>query len=263
MDQSYGGFEYFVQFLIDTGLLDALGDAASDAATQYTENIILYLWNLLVEMGKELLRESALLLVAAIILLVGIVFALIVCVVVFILAVISYVFRSIGLMRIAKKLGVKHRFLAWIPFGSDYLTGICTEKCIEREGKKPWKWGAILILLFTATTVGMPILQLIVSIVLSVLPMFSALLNLLLSSASLIYTGFYVYCLFRIFKQFSGTTGGIIFAGCTWFMGLIEGIFVFIVSCMKLRAPEGAADQKDAEVPAAGLIPEAEEDPFA
>ena len=248
MEEIYHELENAVQYLIDSGLLDALGDNASEVIEQYALHFVMLIGSFL----AELVAESALLLVLVLFVLallaVIVVGALIISAVLLILAIISYVFRSIGLMRIAKKLGVKYRFLAWIPFASAYLVGACAEKSLERDGKKPWKWGTILLLTLIATTVGMPFLQLTVSVVLSVLPLLAFALDAVLSCASLIYLGLYTYCLFCVFKQFSGTSGGLIFAICTLFMHLIEGIFVFIVSCLHLREPatKGNEPEKDA-----------------
>ena len=237
MEQVYGIFERLIQILMDSGLLDALGDTVTDILSKYSENLIMLLWNLFL----ELLRKSTIFLIGVIVIAaLGLLLLLVL--------LISYILRSIGLMRIAKKLGVKRRFLAWVPIGSEYLVGECAEKSIARNGKKSWKWGLILALTFVATTVGMPIVQAVVIVILYFFPAFSAILNLILECASLIYMGLYTYCLFRIYKEFSGTSGGLLFALCSLFLGLIEGVFTVIVSCLQLRdvAPAPAEDGEDA-----------------
>ena len=233
-------------------------DVIVDMFTDYTLDVFSGILNIIL----ELIARSALWLILFVITAVATVVAVIALT---ILRLVSYIFGSIGLMRIAKKLGVKRRFLAWIPFAWDYLVGACAEKSIARNGKKPWKWGAILILTLIAVTVGMPIVRLVASVIVSVLPPLVPIVNLILSSAWLIYTGLYCYALFRIFKEFSGTTGSVIFVLCSLFLWPVEGAFVFIISCLKLRDPAGAASTQDAvaltQVPVQSK--ENEQDPFA
>ncbi len=252
------------EFLRESGLPDVVVDMLSD----YTLDVFSGILNIILELIARGAIWLLLLVIGAVATVVGVIALTI-------LSLVSYIFRSIGLMRIAKKLGVKHRFLAWIPFASDYLVGVCAEKSIARNGKKPWKWGAILILTFTAITVGMPVVRLVASTIVSVLPPLVPVVNLILSSARVIYLGLYCYALFRIFKEFSGTTGGVIFTLCALFLGILEGIFVFIVSCLKLRDPATAALSQDdvvltdlpqdtaapADLPV--QIKEDEQDPFA
>ena len=222
--EDFTGIETIIQWLEKSGILDIITEIFADYSVLLLDGIINLLFGLL--------KSSVLFIISSIV-------SLIIGVIVVIGYIICYILRGIGLMRIAKKLGVDRRFLAWIPFGVDYFVGDCAEKSIARENKKAWNWSLILILTHLACTVGMPIVQVIVAIILSFLPPLSALLNLILSCAGLIFAGLYSYCLYRIFKQFMGNTASIIFTVCSLCLGPLEGVFIFIVSFFKLRPASG------------------------
>ena len=217
------GVEVIINWLEQSGVLDIMSDTMADFVVKVIQGIL--------EVLIRLFASGAVLLVGAIV-------ALVVSVLTGIISLVGYVFRSIGLMCIAKKLGVQHRFLAWIPFGWYYLVGDCAEKGIARDGKKPWKWGLILILTGLAVTVGMPLVQAVVAIILSFIPPLSTFLNLVLSSSGLIFAGLYCYCLYRVFNQFVGKTGSIILSVCVAVLGPVEGLIIFVVGCMKLHQSE-------------------------
>ena len=258
-EASYSFLEWLIQLLIDSGLLSALGDEASHMISQ----IFIEIGNWAIAMFWELIKTST-------IFLVGVIIALVVAVLVVIAIIVLYVLYAIGLMRVAKKLGVKHRWLAWIPYGREFLTGACAEKCIERNGKKPAKWSAILFVGYLATTIGKNIIQIVIMVVLSVLPGLNALLTLAFELLPFIYIGLFAYCVWRIFKEFVSSSSStimtiaIVLTDC-W----LSGLFFFIASCFKLRDLESAEQTEAAEAAEAAeaVVPaqntEAYEDPFA
>ena len=228
-----------VEWLIESGLMDVL----SDLITNFSVELIVALFTLIV----GLLGNAMTWMVG----LIGAVATAIITAIVGILAAIAvlvlYIFHSIGLMRLAKKLEVKRSWMAWIPYVKYYLLGACAEKSQMRNGKKPWKWGLILLFVTLGTTIGQPVVQLAVSIVLSVLPMLSVIINLVLESASLILLVVNTYCLYLIFKEFLGKTGGIVMAVCSAVTIWFEGIFLFAMSFFKLR-PAQTPDVQDESV---------------
>jgi hypothetical protein len=257
-EASYSFLEMLIQLLIDSGLLSALGDEASNMISQ----IFIEVGNWAIAMFWELIKTSA-------IFLVGVIISLVVAVLVVIAGIAIYVLHAIGLMRMAKKLGVGHRWLAWIPYGREFLTGACAEKCIERNGKKPAKWSAILFLGYLATTIGKYIIQIVIMTVLSVLPGLNALLTLAFELLPFIFIGLYAYCIWRLFKEFVGSSGSTITTIAMILTVWFEGLFFFIASCFKLRGSEDEQQTESAEV--AELVEatapvqntEAYEDPFA
>ena len=106
----------------------------------------------------------------------------------------------------------------------------------------------ILLFVTLGTTVGQPIVQLAVAIVLSVLPMLSVAINLILECSTLILLGMNAYCLYLIFKEFLGKTGGIVMAVCSTASIWFEGIFLFIVACFKVRNAQTPAAKEDVAV---------------
>ena len=236
-EASYSFLEWLIQILIDSGLLSALGDEASDMISQ----IFIEIGNWAIAMFWELIKTST-------IFLVGVIIALVVAVLVMIAGIVIYILHAIGLMRMAKKLGVKHRWLAWIPYGREFLTGACAEKCIERNGKKPAKWSAILFLGYLATTIGKYIIQIVIMVVLSVLPGLNALLTLAFELLPFVFIGLYAYCTWRLFKEFVGSSGSTIMTVAMVLTVWFEGLFFFIASCFKLRDLESAEQTEAAKV---------------
>ena len=222
--------EAVIEWLTETGLMDVF----SDMMTEFSIGAFYALLVTLVGVLTSVVTWG-----------VGLVVLIVVAVAVVLVWLFFYIFHSVGLMRIAKKLGVKHRWMAWIPFANAYLLGACAEQGERRNGKKPWKWGLILLFVTLGLTVGRPIVQLVVSIVLMVLPMLSFVINVILECSSLILMGLTGYCLYLIFKEFLGKTGGIVMAVCAAVMGLLEGIFLFIVAFFKLRPAQEPAKKED------------------
>lgn len=227
---TFTGIEPIIEWLIETGLMDVLSDLISDFSFNAMYAVLLTL--------AGLITSAVTWAVVAVV-------VAVVAVVAFLVWLLFYILHSIGLMRIAKKLGVKHRWMAWIPFANAYLLGACAEQGERRNGKKPWKWGLILLFVTLGLTVGRPVVQLVVSIVLMVLPMLSIVINVILECSSLILMGLTGYCLYLIFKEFLGKTGGIVMAVCAAVMGLLEGIFLFIVAFFKLRPAQESAKKED------------------
>ena len=216
--------EAVVEWLIETGLMDVLSDLITDFSVGAFYALLVTLVGVLTSVVTWGVSLVVLIVVAIAIVL---------------------VWLSVGLMRIAKKLGVKHRWMAWIPFANAYLLGACAEKSQTRNGKKPWKWGLILLFVTLGMSVGQPIVQLAVSIVLSVLPMLSFVINAILECSTLILMVMNGYCLYLIFKEFLGKTGGIVMAVCSAVTVWFEGIFLFIVACFKVRPAQEPAKKED------------------
>jgi hypothetical protein len=224
--------------------------------------IFIKVGNWAIDMFFELIKTSAVFVIGVIASIVGAIITLI-------LSVVLYILQAIGVMRIAKKLGVGHRWLAWIPIAKAYLIGDCAEASIARNGKKPAKWGMIILFSYMAVTVGKTLVQMLLLTIGNILPGLNALIVLVLELAPFIFVGLYTYCMYRIFKEFTGKTGGIILSICALLSVNYEGLFFFIASFFKLRGSEDEQQTEAAEV--AELVEatapvqnaEAYEDPFA
>lgn len=69
---------------------------------------------------------------------------------VLLVAVGEYVLSGIALSRIAKQTGACKPAKAWIPVVQYQVLGKCAEACHEKtenSGKKPWKWGKIMLIM--------------------------------------------------------------------------------------------------------------------
>ena len=149
-----------------------------------------------------------------------------------------YVLNGIGLSRIAKKLGVKHCFLAWIPFVNVYLLGACAEQSMKRHGKKAWKWGWILLIATLLIGIGIPVLEWIVLFLLLAIPEVALLICLLLELFTLILLPPVGYCLWCVCKEFVGKVPAIFLALLGTLSGNGIAILLLIVSFFKLRNVE-------------------------
>lgn len=238
---TFTGLEPIIDWLIETGLMDIFTDFVSE----FSLELILALVTLVVGLLGNAMTWLVGAVGAAAAAIIAAVVAIVTAVVTFLSMLFFYLIHAIGLMRIAKKLGVKHRWMAWIPFANVYLLGACAEKSQTRNGKKPWKWGLILLFVTLGLTVGQPIVQFVISIVLSVLPMLSFVINAILECSSLILMAMTGYCLYLIFKEFLGKTGAIVMAVCAAVTGWFEGIFLFIVAFFKLRPAQESAKKED------------------
>ena len=183
-----------------------------------------------------------------------------------------YVLRAIGLSKIAKKLGVKHRYLAWIPYANAYLFGACAEAGAKRDGKKPWKWSLILLLTTVGLGIGLPVVQAVVAIILTVLHLpvsLTVAVTLVVECASVALLVLSSVCLWRICRQFMDDPLAIILAVLSPFFGNLVSVLLFVVGCLKVRRakmielyavpeeepetpPEDAAKQEQETCEAAG-----------
>ena len=228
----FTGIEPILEWMEETGLLDALSEMITDITV---ETIYAFFALLFSAIGG--LTIGGIILVALAI--AAVVLALTLLTV--------YVLRAIGLSRIAKKLGVKNRFLAWIPYGNAFLLGACAERCTEKNGKKPWKWGLILLFTSLGLGIGQPVVQLALTIILSIIPGLSAVVTLIVECSSLILLAIIGHCLWRVLKEFMDNVPAIILA----LLGALGGkgvfaVLVFIVGFLKLRP---AKEQEEASAP--------------
>lgn len=216
----------FIEWLEETGIMDALTDMLTEISVQS----IYAFWALVISVIGSLA-------IGGVILTVGIVVAVVTAVVVITL----YVLRAIGLCNIAKKLGVKNRFLAWIPYANAYVLGACAEQSARRNGKKPWKWGYILLFTTLGLRIGQPIVQMLIAIILTIFPMLSALIGLIMGCSGLILLVMTGYCLWCICKEFMDQTLAVIFAVLGPICKDAVAVLLFVVGFLRLR-PAGAAD---------------------
>lgn len=217
----FTGAEQIIQWLDQTGLLDALTEMITDITVESVYAVLVLLVSAI-----SSLAIGGIILAAMIISAIVTVVAILVC----------YVLRGIGLSRIAKKLGVKNRFLAWIPYGNAYLLGACAEQSMNRNGKKTWKWGLILLFTTLGMGIGQPVVQLALSIILSFLPGLSVLVNLVLELSSIILIAMIGHCLWSVCKEFMDNVPAIILA----ILGALGGkwalaVLLFVVGFCKLR----------------------------
>ena len=226
------GLDSVIEWMEQAGLWDALSE-------------------MLVDVSVETIYQLITLAIAAIsslaiggVILAGVVIAAVVTAV---CALTLYVLRGIGLMRIAKKLGVKRRYLAWIPYANAYLLGECAEKSIERNGKKPARWGLILLFTSLGCGIGQPLVQWALSIVLSFLPGISGIVVLLLECSTVILLVMVGYCMWCIFKEFMDNVPAIVLAVFGAVGGDLVALLLFIVGFFKLRPARSTVTEADAD----------------
>ncbi len=223
----FTGIESIIDWMEQTGLLDALTDILVDISV---EAIYAFVALAISSIGS-LAAGGVILAVLAVVGIVAVISFLITVLV----AVLIYVLYAIGLSKIAKKLGVKHRFLAWIPYARIYLLGECAEQSRKRNNKKTWKWSLILLLTSLALGIGQPVLQAVIYIILSVLPMLSVVINVLLECSSVILLVMIGYCLWNIYREFMDNAIAIVLAVICSLGGWIGDVILFIVGFFKLR----------------------------
>ena len=235
--ENFTGFDAVIEWMEQAGLMDALSDMLVDVSveTMYTllSLAIAAIGNLAIG-GIDLAGVIITAVVTAVVTLT------------------LYVLRAIGLMRIAKKLGVGHRYLAWIPYANAYLLGECAEHSIARNGKKPTKWGLILLLTSLGCGIGQPLVQWAAHLLLSFLPGLSTAVALLVECSSIILVVMTGYCLWRVFREFMDHVLAIVFAVVGPLSGDLVAVLLFIVGFFKLRplptaAPEVTAEPVEAE----------------
>ncbi|MBQ2256871.1 MAG: hypothetical protein II330_08400 [Clostridia bacterium] len=210
-----------VLWLQETGILDAWTDMVTDITVESIYAVLVLLISAI-----SSLAVSGIILVALAIATVVIVVA----------ALVFYVLRAVGLSRIAKKMGVKNRFLAWIPYGFSYLLGACAEQSAKRNGKKTWKWGLILLFTTLGMGIGQPVVQLALTVVLSVLPVLSALVTFLVECSSIILLAMMGYCLWCIFKEYMDHVPALILAILGALCGTgVFAVMLFVMGFLKLR----------------------------
>lgn len=90
-----------------------------------------------------------------------------------VISIICYVLMAIGMYTIAKRRGINHPWLAWIPFGSNWLLGCISDQyryVVNGEEKSKRKW---MLALDIITSIGV-----IVSLVMLVVSLFNVFLNI-------------------------------------------------------------------------------------
>ena len=225
---------FVIEYLQDLGIPEMVTDMLSDVLVAVLPVLLGVLGVLLMKLGISVVTFTGALVGTVIAGLIGFVVAVVCLIVTLVIELVLYVLLSVGWMRIAKKLDVKHRFLAWIPYARWYLVGDCAEKSIERSGKKPWRWSVILLIAQLLVSFGGWIFDIIFSTVCLVLPIpgLGILLSLLPECLWLIMA---VFCLFCIFKELSGTTGSVIMTLCTVLLPDLEPVVVFVASFLGSR----------------------------
>ena len=134
-------------------------------------------------------------------------------------ALIMYIFEAIGLYSVAKRRGLKHPFMAWIPYTNTYLFGKAAEQYETAVKGKSKNYKAILLslsIILTAVTVlfNVVIYALSNSIVYlaqdcaynsdaTVLIISLILLYIALLVVSVTYSVFYFIALHKIYRSFS------------------------------------------------------------
>ena len=220
---NFTGIEPIIEWMEQTGLLDAITQVITDVSVETLISLIV----LAVTAIGSLAAGG----VALVVLIVTAIVAVITFIVSVIVIITLYVLRSIGLFKIAKKLEVKHRFLAWIPYGHAYLLGKCAEASAERNGKKTWKWGWILLITSLALGIGQPIVQGAVSVILSVMPFLSVIISALIECSSIVLLVMTGYCMWCIYKEFMNHVLAVICPLGGW----IGDAVLCIVGFFKLR----------------------------
>ena len=60
-------------------------------------------------------------------------------------AVVTVIFQGIGIMKMHEKLGLKHGWMAFVPFLNAYAIGKVAEQYVKADGRKSAKFSVILV----------------------------------------------------------------------------------------------------------------------
>lgn len=171
-----------------------------------------------------------------------------------IVTLIKYLITAIGVTRVAKKLGVRGRILAWIPVCNIFIVGKCTEHARKRKGKKSPPWGWLLLIGILLSVVAPFVIQLcfevfswlmlVVAAVFPVAPIIvelaQILVTILLFSIIPLYYALFSFCTYLVYREFMSTPASIFWTLLTFFFNLYGFVF-FIVGFMKLKPVEQAS----------------------
>lgn len=155
--------------------------------------------------------------------------------------VVYYVINALGTYRLAKKLGVKYAWLAWIPYAQYYTFGKVVEKCDERRGSKQYPWGKILLLSCAGATLlgsllgSLYVLLSMIPIIGSLLGMVCYLLIMVLSYATMVLD--YI-CRWKVYREYYPEPANIIL----FVVGILCGAHSIITLIASFRKPVPAAD---------------------
>lgn len=234
----FTGIEPIIDWLEQSGLLEAFSQFIAEVSVETLVSLVV-----LAVSAIASLAVGGIILAAVII---GLIVAAVV-------ALTLYVLRAIGLCKIAKKLGVKNRFLAWIPYGHAFVLGACAEKGAQRNGKKPWKWSWILLGVTLGLTVVLPAVQGTLSLLLSFVPLLPWLISMVLELSSLILLAITAHCLWSTGKEFMNNTLAIVLAIIAPLCDVVP-IYLFIVGFLKLRTAQ-ESDAVAVVIPAEQEVP--------
>ena len=225
---------FIIELLQELGIPEMVTEMLSEILVAVLPVLLVFLGKLLVDLGISVVSFTGALVGTVIAGLVGIVVAVVTAIVTLVIELVLYVLISIGWMRIAKKLGVKHCWLAFIPYGRNFLIGACAETCLVRKGKKPWKWSVILLIAGLVVAFGGWIFDALFALAALMIPIpgINVVLGLL---PGLILLALTVFCMFCVFKELSGTTGAVIMSVCTVLLPDLKSIVVLIASFLGSR----------------------------
>lgn len=128
----------------------------------------------------------------------------------------EYVLHSLGLYKIALKRQVPNAWLAWIPFGTNWIVGKIAEKCDERDGINR-KWGILLLVSELITVVSVIFFLIIYFAFIFIMIgkyeyteppigsfliffLFILIFALIMSGVSMVFAGCQILCVYKIFE---------------------------------------------------------------
>lgn len=156
-------------------------------------------------------------------------------------AIVSYVINSLGIYRLAKKLGVEYAWLAWIPYAQYYTLGKVVEKCDERRGSKQYPWGKIVLFSFAGAAVlggilgGVSSLGSMIPLIGSIIGMLCYALIMLVSTAIMVLD---CICRWKIYREYFPEPANIILL----VVGAVCNAQTIITLVASFRKPVPAAD---------------------
>ncbi len=163
----------------------------------------------------------------------------------------TYVAISYGLYSIAQACGIRNPWLAWIPFGRDYILGSVADHQTERNESRTTKYRKRLLALNIVTTVLAVILciALIVVVVIALMNSGSTLetdpdlladnilsnslvlvvVGLMLSAAAIAYSVFFYIAIYKVY-QLVDPKNAVLYIVLTILIGIASPIIFFIIA---------------------------------
>ena len=166
-------------------------------------------------------------------------------------AIVSYIFSSLALMTMLKKVGHKAPALAWVPYASSYVYGELAEKYDDKKPKQNIKAPLLTFNILTSVATTMvfvleiPLLFARRASDVAVIGVFLALIIIALIVFSIIYTVKFIFATWRILRIFAPSAS----IGLLMLCIFVSGAQPFVLFAIKNKEPQNLRIDESAFTP--------------